>query len=368
MNKKELLELVDEKVLDDKKPQTSYKIKYVQEYTRLWTIVSAQRSNIKNINFIDCMCNAGIYKDGDLGTSMEVLCIFKEYSEKFPEKHFNLFLNDFSNERITVSKTIANKILGDSKPKNLHLFFSSKDVNSYLTDTSFFNKYLSFDASTLNFVDPYNFSAVKIKSIQQFAMNYYCEIVFNLLTMDFVRNKDSLRISECLGNTKEISTKDEFIEEVISQIKVNKMQYAFPYSFKNTNNAEIYQIVFFTPSKKGLEVLKEALFKVFKGLDAYRNKHTTTDLFGGSLFTEDEIDEMLITSCGNDAQKLLKDSFSPGVYHYDKLEEFIIEKTVMKDTQIRRYVLEPMINQGFLIKQNQNGKRNYKKDYYELKG
>lgn len=368
MNKKELLSLIDEKILDDKKPQTSYKIKYVQEYAKLWTIISAQRDNIKKINFIDCMCNAGIYKDGDLGTSMEVLHLFKIYADKFPSKCFNLFLNDFNKERIESSRIIAKHILGDKIPKNLHVFFSSTDVNSYLTDTSFFDKYLSYDASTLNFVDPYNFSDVKIKSIRHFAMNYYCEIVFNLFTMDFVRNKDSLRISECLGNTREIASKDEFIEEVISQIKVNKMQYAFPYSFKNTNNAEIYQIVFFTPSKKGLEVLKEALFKVFKGLDAYRNEHTATDLFGDSLFSDDEIDEMIIKNCGIDAQNMIIKTFSPGIYHYGKLEEFLIEKTVMMDSQIIRYVLSPMIEKGSLIKKNQKGRKNYKEDYYELKG
>ena len=64
---------IDIRHLDAKKQQTDYKIKYVSEYVRIWTIISAERHEVKDINFIDCMCNAGIYADGDCCTAIEVL-------------------------------------------------------------------------------------------------------------------------------------------------------------------------------------------------------------------------------------------------------------------------------------------------------
>ena len=67
---------IDITKLTDKKQQTDYKIKYVSEYIKRWTIISAERSDILEITFIDCMCNAGVYKDGDCCTVIEVLNIF----------------------------------------------------------------------------------------------------------------------------------------------------------------------------------------------------------------------------------------------------------------------------------------------------
>lgn len=56
---------IDVQSLQAKKPQTEYKIQYIREYVLYWLKVSVNRDNIENINFIDCMCNAGIYQDGD---------------------------------------------------------------------------------------------------------------------------------------------------------------------------------------------------------------------------------------------------------------------------------------------------------------
>ena len=59
--------------LTKKKQQTKKKIEYVSEYVRLWALVMLERTNIDTLNFIDCMCNAGVYQDGDCCTSIEVL-------------------------------------------------------------------------------------------------------------------------------------------------------------------------------------------------------------------------------------------------------------------------------------------------------
>ena len=56
---------IDRTALTPKKQQTDYKIKYVSEYTKLWAIVGAERNDVSEITFIDCMCNAGVYRDGD---------------------------------------------------------------------------------------------------------------------------------------------------------------------------------------------------------------------------------------------------------------------------------------------------------------
>ena len=111
-NYKELLKKLEIplKKLDVKKEQTNYKIKYIVEYIRLWLIVSCERKDIENINFIDSMANAGIYADGDLGTPTEVFLLFQRFSKNNPNKQFNLFFNDKDKKRIEILEEVINNL------------------------------------------------------------------------------------------------------------------------------------------------------------------------------------------------------------------------------------------------------------------
>ena len=79
-----------------------YKIKYVKHYVERWALIQAERSTINKINFVDCMCNAGIYKDGDFCTALEVISAFNVLAEKpdYQAKEFVVYLNDISADRI----------------------------------------------------------------------------------------------------------------------------------------------------------------------------------------------------------------------------------------------------------------------------
>lgn len=67
---------IDKAKLTDKKEQTSKKIQYVTDYVSRWVEISGVRSDVLGITFVDCMCNAGVYRDGDCCTAIEVLNLF----------------------------------------------------------------------------------------------------------------------------------------------------------------------------------------------------------------------------------------------------------------------------------------------------
>ena len=81
---------------------TKNKIKYISDYVNSWVYSIVGFDKCKNINFIDCMCNAGIYKDCTLSTSMEVLQFFIKQALRNSNKEFNLFLNDYNIDRINI--------------------------------------------------------------------------------------------------------------------------------------------------------------------------------------------------------------------------------------------------------------------------
>lgn len=86
---------IDSAVLDEKKEQTTYKIKYVKHYVERWALIQAERSTINKINFVDCMCNAGIYKDGDFCTALERLLSGETGNIKLAIIYYSMTRTDF---------------------------------------------------------------------------------------------------------------------------------------------------------------------------------------------------------------------------------------------------------------------------------
>lgn len=156
---------IDSTILDDKKEQTTYKIRYVVRYVKQWAIIEAERPKINQINFVDCMCNAGVYKDGDFCTALEVIKVFNELAgnPKYQAKQFVVYLNDIDAGRIENFKKVILQVI---KPnKNLHVCTSSMDVNVFLgkvadSTHSLHNRLFAFGNCNLIYVDPYNFGTV----------------------------------------------------------------------------------------------------------------------------------------------------------------------------------------------------------------
>lgn len=350
------------KQLDEKKQQTDYKIKYIIEYIKLWLLVNINRPNITDLNFVDCMCNAGIYQDGDFCTSMEILILFLDAASLHPDKRFNLFVNDKDEDKMKICSKIIEKLLSEKRPFNLNIIKSACDVNDYLHNFDLFDKYFRYGGATVMFVDPYDFGTVIIDRIKGFIDRYYSEVIFNFFISDYVRNKIDKRIRRCIGDAG-ISNKEELIEYIVRNLKVGKMQFVFSYQFKTSTNTELYQIIFATPHIKGLEVLKDALWKTFNGKFFHRNYDVNPQQT--SLFTEDDDRQLLLDIHANAARDLAEQNFAGQTVSYEHIERFLIEKTMLRTTDFLRSVLKPLIKKGHVIKQGiPKNKSNYKSDRY----
>ena len=353
---------INKKFLDIKKQQTEYKIKYIVEYIRLWLIISSERENIKNINFIDCMCNAGIYSDGDLGTSMEILLLFQESAKLHPDKTYNLFLNDYDAKRINIINLLIKHYKPKTDIKNLNVFVSNADVNSYLQQYPSFDRYLKYNASTVLFVDPYDFGTVVINKMTSFIEKYYCELIFNFFSSDYVRNGLDDRIKNCVGNIK-IENKDDLINYIGKSFRTGNINHVFSYKFKTSTNTEIYQIIFATPSDKGLDVLKQSLWKVFNGKFNHRNFDNDDSQL--SFFTVDDEKQSLLAMHAREAKEMLLKKFYGTTAPYNEIESFLAENTMMMTSQFLGSVIKPSINEGHIKKCGYvENRSNYKKDSY----
>lgn len=338
---------IDVSALDDKKEQTTYKIKYVTRYVMQWAIIEAGRKEIQQISFVDCMCNAGIYKDGDACTALEVINIFNDLAKTYPAKDFVVYLNDYDEKRVNIFKKILRSCIVPAK--NLYAKIQNIDVNLYL-DTIANNRQKNYElfgygGCTLLYVDPYNFGTVQISRLQNILKNNYCELLFNLFTSDYVRNiaKDSGRIQNCLGGFKP-ATKDEFIDYVVNALRVGPIQYTFAYSFHTMKNVELYQILYATPSIRGLEVLKDSLWDVFDGVEFHRNHAPkTSDIEQISMFDDEDPKEQRLREYAQEAKRIVCEEFQSQTVEYAVIEQKILEETMLKDSQIIEPVLKPLI-------------------------
>lgn len=348
--------------LDAKKQQTDYKIRYVVEYIERWLLVSVNRPEVTNINFVDCMSNAGIYKDGDLGTSMEVLSLFVNSATQHPNKVFNLFVNDNDSARTTICSRVAERLMQGQPVSNVNVHISTLDVNDYLCNYKIFYKYFGYGSSNIVFVDPYDFGTVKIEQLANFISHYYCEVIFNFFTSDYVRNGIDKRIRACIGNAN-IHNKEDLIQYIVDQMKVGKIKYVFSYQFRTSTNTELYQIIYATPHIKGLQVLKEALWKTFNGKFYHRNFNEQPAQL--SLFTEEDNRQSLLQIHASSAKRLLVHNFNGQVALYKEIEQFLTENTMMQTTDFLGSVLKPLIAEGKVIKRCiTKNKANYKSDEY----
>lgn len=361
---------IDDSVLDEKGEQTTYKIKYVTRYVRQWALIEVNRKEIQQINFIDCMCNAGVYKDGDACTALEVIGIFNELAKQFPSKRFVVYLNDINSKRIDNFNKIYQKHIVPQKSLNLLVYLKDKDVNDYLDMiiASSQNKQglFAYGKCNLIYVDPYNFGTVQISKLHNILEKNYCELLFNLFTSDYVRNiaKDTGRIQKCLGGFKS-ATKDEFINYVVNELRVGHIQYTFAYSFHTVKNVELYQILYATPNIRGLEVLKDSLWDVFDGEEFHRNHAPKiSDVEQISMFDDEDPKEQRLREYAQEARRIICEEFKGQIVEYAVIEQKILEETMLKDSQIIEPVLKPLIDEEKIRKCNNVRKTNFKKDSY----
>lgn len=352
--------------LDVKKEQTTYKIKYVSSYIEKWLLVVTNVKEVKRINFIDCMCNAGIYSDGEIGTAMRALELFNAFAANHPEKEFNLILNDINPERIKAITYVAKNVVGINA-SNISIKTHNKDVNVLLSDDFYFNKLFNCypnRSANLVFVDPYNFCTVKISALEHFLSDKYCELIFNIFTNDYVRNQKTAKMKEyCSSEGIPLCSKAELVKIITERLKTGNIKYSFSYEFKISTNTELYQIMFFTPSIRGLEKLKEALWETFDGKQFHRNEEKNEDQL--SFFTKEDVRDSRLDSYSNDARELLIQNFSGQTVDFSVIEEFIIENTMLNQSHIITKILKPLISDN-RIKKLGNVQRasNFKSDKY----
>ena len=363
-----------EKYLDEAKLHTQYKIKYIKDYVRRWLNVAVNYRQ-KNIVFIDSMCNAGIYKNGIKGTCIEIIELFIEYAKENQSKQFYVFLNDYDKDKIRVLNELISNY---NMPNNLKINIKDKDVVEYLSLLIEKNTF-SNSCFTLLYTDPYNFGIPNLlTTIKTFIDKFYCELLFNYFSSDVTRNKNNISAKNKMSKIKnelssvitDINIDDDKNKEILNKLictykNTKNIKYSFAYRFNNTNNAELYYIIFFTPNKRGLELIKESIWEVFNGEESFK-KQIDIDKSQLKLFDTDEL--LISTYSGPMKESIIKLALDKGELSYEDIETYVLENSLLKDSHIIKPIINPLLETGILEKITPDGvrKNNYKESKYKI--
>lgn len=370
----EIIAKENERFLDEAKLHTQYKIKYIKDYVRRWLNVAVNYRQ-RNIVFIDSMCNAGIYKNGIKGTCIEVIELFIEYAKENQSKQFYVFLNDYDKDKIKVLKELISNY---NMPNNFRINITDKDVVEYLS-LLIEKKTFSNSCFTLLYTDPYNFGIPNLlTTIKTFIDEFYCELLFNYFSSDVTRNKNNTSAKNKMSKIKyelssvitDINIDDdankEILNKLISTYKDTKnIKYSFAYRFNNTNNTELYYIIFFTPNKRGLELIKESIWEVFNGEESFK-KQIDIDKSQLKLFNTDDL--LISTYSGPMKESIIKLAYERGELSYGDIETYVLENSLLKDSHIIKPIINPLLECGILEKITPAGvrKNNYKESKYKI--
>lgn len=364
MNYSELITslAIDPSCLEDKKEQTTKKLEYVSAYVREWLHV-AIGAKAKHIVFIDAMSNAGIYKDGQLGTAALVSKAFSQLAVDYPSVDYRIYINDASKSRAEACERICRKISAGNHG-NIAIEADSMDVNDYLKKLVTSKKIpQGKGAFVLLFVDPYNAGTVHLNAVRYFIRHVYADVLFNWFSSDYVRNRKDPRIFSCFDGLS-ISEGADSGELVAEALRCGHIQYVFRYSFHTSTNTELYQIIFLTPHVRGLEKNKDALWGVFGGRNYHRNSRQPSQL---SMFPDAELSKSNAEHHSAEAQQLLLEKFAGlACVPYSSISLFLLETSMLKEGQILSGALKPLIREGLVRKLDMVSPRDYKKDSYSF--
>ena len=280
---------------------TIKKFELVAKYVESWVQKLMNFKNCKEVVFIDCMCNSGIYEnDGSKveGTPIRVAKIISEAMKSYPNKKAHIYFNDKNPDKIVeLQKHLP------PKTNNFQYSLSCQDGNDLLKTLQ--KKLLYHEGlHYLLFYDPYK-ASIKWEALEEYFFGWG-EVILNHMDYDTRRAITSVKRSETIDKYRKTylttieelinlhddkNAYDELIKNIIRKFrKISTQKYylaSFPFFIKT--NAKIYSIIFFTNSKAGFKLFKKTAWKIFGDKSSNQNTHGRENLH--TLFEISELED-----------------------------------------------------------------------------
>ena len=341
----------------DLEPHTAKKHELLRRYFEAWLPIMARWNG--RVVYIDGFAGPGRYSKGEDGSPVVVLKAARDHAYPVKTELVCIFVED-DPDRYSHLKHVLDE-LAVSLPNYIKWQVVPGKFDEHLTNTfKIIDTQKQAVAPTLVFIDPFGFSHTPFKTISNILKNSRCEVLVNFMYEEVNRflsvEKHSGDYDQLFGtaqwrsvmNLSGAAQRRKALHDIyLSQLKT-AAQYVHSFEMLNQGNSTDYFLFFATNNLKGLEKMKEAMWKVDDtGSFQFSDHKDARGLL--SLFSEHPNLEPL-------RESILK-TFSGKQVSIEDLRNWVIAETEFLPKHLKGPVLAPMEEDGEVSVVNASPKR-----------
>jgi len=252
-------------------PHTAKKHEILRRYFEAWLPIMARWNG--RVVYIDGFAGPGRYSAGEDGSPVVVLKAARDHAYPIRGELVCIFVED-DLERCKHLKGLLDE-LSTTLPAHVKWSVVHGKFDEHLTKTfKLIETQKENIAPTLVFIDPFGFSHTPFQTIRTVLKNDRCEVLVNFMYEEVNRflslEKHAEDYDELFGTTEwravlglsEAAERRKAIHDIyLKQLKTTA-KYVHSFEMLNKGNSTDYFLFFATNSLKGLEKMKEAMWKV----------------------------------------------------------------------------------------------------------
>lgn len=309
------------------KEHTKAKHEILREYLKAWFPIISSGIGKRGMNYIDGFAGPGIYSGGEEGSPLIAMRTLLEHKlfEKIAKARIRFHFIEKDPKRAEILKKVIMERFPDL-PTNIKWFVHggedfSSTIEKALDDLEAEGANL---APSFVFIDPFGFKGFPLRIVRRILKYPACEVLVTFME-GFIRrfaeyNEEALNELFETDEWQEYSGKEAPLVELYEKQLKERAGAKYTWSFRIMRFSRTwYYLVFATKHIKGLEVMKEAMFKVDK-----RGKYTFGDIPRGqrTLFDLSGSDWHIKQS----AKEIYKE-FAGKTVPIEDVKEFVLIKT-----------------------------------------
>lgn len=326
----------------DLEPHTAKKHEILRRYFEAWLPIMVKWN--RRVLYIDGFAGPGEYSKGEDGSPIIVLKAARDHRHKFSSELVCLFV-EAEEKRYEHLKEVLGKIKA-TLPSNIKFQPIHGAFDDHLSQVfNHLDEQKKLIAPTLAFVDPFGFSHTPFATIAKLMQNPKCEVVVNFMYEEvnrFLSLSDHAKHFDELFGASEwrtaitLLTPDERLRAIhdlyLKQLR-KVAKYVRSFQMVNMGNRVDYFLFFATNSLKGLEKMKESMWKADPTGEFQFSDYT--DASGQASLFASEPDYAAL-------RKMIVDQFGEKKISIDELQDWVVAETPFLRSHIRKNVLVPM--------------------------
>lgn len=346
------------------KPHTEAKHRLLTGYLAAWFPILSRWNG--RIIFLDGFAGPGVYKNGEPGSPPKALDVLLNHSfgARMANKEFVFIFNESEPDRHQKLQEVIEGYKAEHQPwpRNVRVEIECDSFENLAEDLlGLLAEQKANLAPTFAFVDPFGVKGLPMELLGRLLAFDRCELLvyFDFNTVNRFGSAGNIddRLTELFGTDlfkQAAGLKGEdrksFLHDLYQSQLAEACKFSFIKSFEMINETGHtgYFLFYGTRNIKGLEVMKDVMWKVDPG----GGQRFSDKLAGQDVLFEDEADTRPL-------QRDLAEHFRGQTVSIETLEQYVLVNTPYAKKHVKKATLKPMQLAGKITSPNQRTKNTY---------